>query len=562
MPPRCAAGNPEEELVLTAADKRSFDHVSGRGQTLQRVFAEHAAAHPDAHWCESAGQVYTYGAFDAVANQVAHGLTARGIGRGDAVAVYMSNRPEFFYGMFGLQRAGGLYVPCSTIHTPDELVYQLDHIEAKAIFVDETTYPSFAAVRDQLPGIETCVIQGGPAVDGAITLDELIAGQSDAWPETAAELTADDLALVIYTSGTTARPKGVIFNHGALLTAAETFARVFNWSVGERFFSYFPLYHSNGGLIGLGPAVFARATMVMVPAFSATRFVDQLRELDITFCNLNSSHVRMLLNQPPTDRDADHNVRRMMQGLTLEPHEILEFEQRFGTVLMPTYGLTESLGICVANGPVGNRRVGSAGRVLRGFSIEIWDDEDNPLPVGEAGEIVITCDGPYGRALRYHKDEEHTAATFIGDTVRSGDMGRMDEDGFLWFVQRKKDMIKRSGFNVAAAEVERVLLTHDGVAAAAVVGTPDLMRDEAIVAYVVREPGSEVGRNELFDLCDEALADYKVPQVIEFRDALPLNFLGKVEYRRLRDDALVYRVDTRERLPVGHHVRDPEPTSA
>ncbi|MDQ1696015.1 MAG: hypothetical protein QOJ03_1368 [Frankiaceae bacterium] len=547
---------------MNATDNWSYDHTSGRGETLQRIFSDHAATAPDVPWCETGGKVYTYGDFDRMANRVAHGLTARGITRGDAVAVFMSNRPEFFYGMFGLHRAGAVYVPCSTNYSPEELVYQLNHVEAKAVFVDETTFPQLAAVRAQIPGIALCVIHGADDAEGTVTLDGLVAGQSDEWPDSASQLTADDLALVMYTSGTTARPKGVMLSHGGMLTAAETCSRVFGWSPGERFLSYFALYHSNGGLIALGPAIFSRSTMVMVPSFSASRFVDMLRAHRISYCNLNSSHVRMLLNQPPTPHDADHAVRRMMQGLTLEPHEILEFEQRFGTYLCPTYGLTESLGICVAGGPTGNRRVGSAGRVLRGYSLQIVDDEGRPLPPGEPGEIVVTCDGPHGRALGYLKDEENTAATFVGDVVHSGDVGRIDDDGFLWFVERKKDMIKRSGFNVAAAEVERILVAHEGVADAAVVGTPDLMRDEAIVAFVVRTPGSTVGRNELFDACDDALSDYKVPQVIEFRDELPRNFLGKIERRRLRDDALRYRIDSKKRLPVGHHVRDPEPTGA
>jgi acyl-coenzyme A synthetase/AMP-(fatty) acid ligase len=218
---------------------------------------------------------------------------------------------------------------------------------------------------------------------------------------------------------------------------------------------------------------------------------------------------------------------------------------------MSTFGLSESLGINIIGEAVGPRAVGAAGRVLRGYTLRIVDDEGEPVGVNEPGEALLRSHQRHGLAMGYFKDPDKTRETF-GEWLHTGDILRADKNGFVWFVSRKKDMIKRSGFNVAGAEVERVIRNVTGVLDVAVVGTPDVMREEAIVAFVVAEVAVTVSADDIFDKCEEYLADYKRPQFVEFVDALPTNFLGKVERKLLRENALKYRIDSTEWTPIDH----------
>ena len=288
-----------------------------------------------------------------------------------------------------------------------------------------------------------------------------------------------------------------------------------------------------------------------MPRFSASTFGQTLVDNDATYVPLNSTHVKMILQTPETEFDRAHRVRRMMLGLTLSSEDFLAFEQRFNTTLMGTYGLTESLGIVVIGEASGPRRVASAGRIARGYTIRIVDDNGDDVGPGEPGEALVRSEQRHGATLGYFKDPAKTAEVFQDGWLRTGDVVRIDADGFVWFVERKKDMIKRSGFNVAAAEVERVIRTVAGIADVAVVATPDAMREEAIVAFVVPEPGGSVDVEAVFGTCDRELADYKRPQYVEVVDALPLNFLGKIERKKLRERALRYRIDSRAPSPVG-----------
>lgn len=535
------------------------DFLTGSPSILQNVFADHAARHGDRTWCEFEGGVHSYGSIDAQANQLAHALRDEmDIVKGDAVAVCMANCAEYFVAMFAIHRLGGVYVPCSTLYSDDELAYQLEHADVRAVITDSANLELVRRAKPAAATVRAVVVLGNASVgDDSVSFADVLAGRSSSMPAEAAAVTADDVAMLMYTSGTTDRPKGVMFNQGNLTSAAHTTAHHFRWTAADRYLHYFPLYHANGGLIGVGPAILAGATVVMIPKFSASTFGQSLVEHDATFVPVNSTHVKMILRNPETEHDRAHRAKRMMLGLSLTPTEFTAFEERFQTTLMGTYGLTESLGICVIGEPVGPRSIGSAGRVVRGYTMRVLDEEGNEVGPGEPGEAVVRAHQRHGLAMGYFKDPDKTEEVFGDGELRTGDVVRIDADGYVWFVERKKDMIKRSGFNVAAAEVERVIRTVPGVADVAVVSTPDVMRDEAIVAFVVAEPDTAVDTEEVFARCDAELADYKRPQYVELLDGLPLNFLGKVERKRLREMALKYRIESLEPAPVGR--RGPTP---
>ncbi|MEA3019602.1 MAG: carnitine-CoA ligase [Actinomycetota bacterium] len=531
------------------------DFLTGQDALLQTMFASYAAEAGDRLWCTFEGTRHTYAEIDAASNQFAHALRDEvGVVKGDAVAVCMANCAEYFVAMFAIHRLGAVYVPCSTLYTEDELRYQLTHAEVRAVVTDPEMLELVTSSLPDDHGVRATIVVGKEAGAGSTTLQELLAGRPSSMPSEAAAVAADDMAMLMYTSGTTDRPKGVMFSQGNLTTAAHTAVKHFRWREDDRYLHYFPLFHANGGLYGVAPAIMVGASIAMVPKFSASTFGQMLVENDATFVPVNSTHVKMILRNPETEFDRVHGVRRMMLGLTLSPEDFTAFEERFNTRLMGTYGLTESLGINVIGEPIGPRKVASAGRVIRGYTLRVLGEDGEPVATGEPGELALRSHQRHGLAMGYFKDAAKTAEVFGDGWLRSGDVVRVDDDGYVWFVERKKDMIKRSGFNVAAAEVERVIRGIAGVLDVAVVGTPDAIREEAIVAYVVPDAPGAVTAEDIFAGCEAGMAEYKRPQFIELVDALPLNFLGKIERRVLRERALVYRIDSTERAPVGRRV--------
>jgi crotonobetaine/carnitine-CoA ligase len=527
-----------------------IDYLSGSPALLQNVFADYAASDPKRTWCTFQGTTYTYAEIDESANRLAHALRDEcSISRGDVVAVYMANCAEYMVAMFAIHRLGGVYLPCSTLFTEDELRYQFSNGDVRAVITDTGSLD--LALKCLPTGAGPCpvIVCDGDSQAGVYGFEELVASRSTLMPDESSTVTVDDLAMLIYTSGTTDRPKGVMLSQGNLTTAAQNLVKHFRWREDDRYLHYFPLYHANGGLAGLAPAILTGASLAMIPKFSASTFGQALVESDATFVAVNSTHVNMIMRHPVTELDQAHGVRRMMLGMTLDPEEWSAFEERFNTRLIGTFGLSESLGINIIGELIGPRKIGSAGRVIRGYSVRIVDDEGEPVGVNEPGEALFKAHQRHGLAMGYFKDPEKTKEAF-GEWFHTGDILRADEDGFVWFVSRKKDMIKRSGFNVAAAEVERVIRTVPGVLDVAVVGTPDATREEAIVAFVVAETSGAVHEDQVFDQCAEYLSDYKRPQFVEFLDALPVNFLGKVERKLLREVALKYRIDSTEWKPV------------
>lgn len=529
------------------------DHLTGTDATVAAVFAAQAGEVPDKTFCLMHGHEHTYLQIDTAANRLSGALAALGVGHGDTVAVLMANRVEFFQIMIALQRLGAVYVPFSALYSADEIQYQLEHCGATVAIVDVAHAAAVAAVLPGCPEVAHIVI-AGPANDvptiahsGAHSvavhaLDELLTEQDATPPAGAQPARPDDLAMIMYTSGTTSRPKGVMFSAGNLFTAAQTVATSFHWSRDDRFLHYFPLFHANGGLFGVWPAVLSQATLVMIDKFSASNFARQLCDFDITFASVNSAHARMIMNHAPSEFDSAHRTWRMSLGLSLRPDEVTAFETRFATRLCPTYGLTESMGNNVIGEPLGPRRIGSAGRVVRGYELRTVNEDGSECAAGEPGQAHIRTTLRHGLPLGYWQNPEATQSTYADGWVRSGDVVVVDDGGYVTFVERQSDMIKRSGFNVAPAEVERALTSLPGVAAAAAVPAPDDIRDEAIVAYVVLEPGSALTPEAILAECAGSLASYKVPQVVEIVEALPFTVLGKLDRKDLRKRALAHEI--------------------
>lgn len=507
-------------------------------QTLVRAieFNRHAfAAKP---FFEFRGLRLTWQAFGGAVCRVANGLARRGLRPGQHVMIHLPNCPEHVIAKFGIQRLGAVEVTCSTLNKEDEIAYQIAHGDCAAIIHDVAKGAMFGDLTAASPSRPMCIgVDCGRMDAGAAAFNRMLVDEPDdirtAFPA------ADDLAMIMYTSGTTGRPKGVLYTHGNLVAGALAAANALQYTRNERLLHYFPLYHNNGSVVLLGPVIMRAATIVMVDKFSASGFGRQLAEHDITLTALNATHVKLILEHPAHDQERRHRVYRAQFALPLDLERRKAFTERFGGItLVELYGQTETLGVATCCPVDALWKAGSAGLPVPGLDMKLVDDQGASAPVGNPGEIQLRAHTRHGLTPGYYKDPQATAQLYSDGWLKTGDVGAVDEDGYLWFLERKKDMIKRSGFNVAAAEVERVIRDVTGVGEVAVVGIPDELHDERIIAFVVPKPGAALDEPEVIAICRKHLADYKVPGHVAQLDKLPENFLGKVEKRALRDLAV------------------------
>ncbi len=506
-------------------------------RSLVRAIESNAALRPD-HVCIEYGALrITHAAFATAVRRVANGLLARGVLAGARVLAYLPNCPEYLVVRFAVQRIGAVFVTCSALYADDEIRYQLEASGASLVITDFGSAERIRAIIAAVASVgDLLLLEPGRMDNSTIGVNAWLATCSDQlslpFPD------VDALSMLMYTSGTTARPKGVMFTHGNEMFASQSIANAFAYTRFERLLHYFPLYHVNGGLALLGPLILRGATIVMVPKFSASTFSKTLVEQHITMAAINSTHIKMLLNQPASPYDSAHQVYRAQFALPLDLERRAAFTARFGGItLVEAYGLTEGMGICITSPIDALWKPGSAGLPLPGYAIRLINEARQDVASGEPGQLLLHCQSRHGLTQGYFQDAPASAELLRDGWLHTGDVGQLDEDGYFYFLERQKDMIKRSGFNVAAAEVERVLLAHASVREAAVVGIPDPIREEAIVAFVVAASGGCPDIEQLRAHCAGQLAPYKVPEHVIVLDVMPENFLGKVEKKLLRQMA-------------------------
>jgi crotonobetaine/carnitine-CoA ligase len=460
-----------------------------------------------------------YGELGDVTRRVASGLAARGVKAGDRVLVHLPTSLDTLVLWLALSRLRALFVPTSTGLTPRELAFVAGHSGA-----------SLGIARPDAPYLsvpQTVLIESYAELELAPT-DGL------------AEPRPGDPVELVFTSGTTSAPKAAVITHANCVCSGRQKAEAMGVDSTDRLLSALPMLHVNAQSAFLA-ALTAGASFSLLERYSASRYCERLAAHGATLTSLVGTQVRTMLRQPPSAADRAHDVRRAWFALNVSDEERAAFEERFQIRLYNGYGLTEAF-TSVTQAPLdGPDRWPSVGVAIRGRSVSIVDEAGNPVPAGTVGEIVVR--GEPGRTLMagYWGDPAASAAALRSDGLHTGDLGRLDDDGYLYFVERKAHMIKRAGENVAAAEVERVLLGHPDVAEVAVVGVPDEIRDEAVKAFVVPEPGTKPAPEELAAYCAERLAPFKVPTEWSLETELPRNALGKIEYRQLTQTAEAVR---------------------
>jgi carnitine-CoA ligase len=459
-------------------------------------------------------------------------LAALGVGPGERVALFGLNSVDYVVGLAGIARLGAVCVPLNALLSAPEIAWQLGDAGAVAL-IGEAGAAAPLDGAAALAGFDGPRLAFGGGAAGWLPLEDAGAldGGGAALPPPPGP---DDVFEILYTSGTTGHPKGVMLSHRSMASEADNVASYWAARPDDVFLAVLPLFHVNAQLVTLLPALATGARLVVARTFSAGGWIDLVRRHGVTISSIVGTQVRMIMATPERPDDAGTALRCVPYGLNV-PRAMWEaFERRFGAPLCNIYGLTEAVAVVTAAPLHGDRRIPSVGRPGRGRAIAVFDDDGRQLPPGAVGEIRIRGERGLSLMVGYHGRPQETAAAFHRDWLRTGDLGRLDDDGYLYFVDRAKDVIKRAGENVSASEVERVVSEFPGVAEVAVVGRPDPIRDEAVVAFVVPAPGQAVDTAALDGHCRDRLARFKVPEDYRVVDALPKTSIGKVEKKALR----------------------------
>jgi acyl-CoA synthetase (AMP-forming)/AMP-acid ligase II len=496
------------------------------------VLEHHAIRTPDKAITVFGGETTNYGEMAARAAALAGGLSERGVGPGQVVGLLSYNCPEFLETIFAANHLGATAMPINWRLAAPEVRYILEHSEARALVCDESLVDlaneATKGIEDSL--LRACVSQLAP--EGWTPLAELRTTPSHL---THAPAAADDLHRLMYTSGTTGRPKGVMITHANLAWKNVAHVIEFDFTSADLGLACGPLYHVGALDLTTTSLIAAGATTIIHRVFDASEVVDEIERSRVTTVWLAPAMVNAIMALPDIEQRDLSSVRVIINGGEKMPIPLIERIQRTfpSAWFADAYGLTETVsGDTFLDRDSIVTKLGSVGRPCLYLELDIWDDQGTSVPAGERGEIVMR--GP--KVFKgYWRDADATAAAFAGGWFHTGDIGVRDDDGYLFIVDRLKDMIVSGGENIAGSEVERVLYEHESVLEAAVVGRPDERWGEVPVAFVVLRPDPTATADALLEHCRAQLAKFKVPKEVTFLDALPRNPSGKVLKRELRD---------------------------
>ncbi len=489
------------------------------------VLAHHAARTPDAAMTVFQGETLTYGEMAERVAALAEGLGASGVGPGDVVGLLSYNCPEFLETLFAANFLGAIAMPINWRLAAPEVRYILDHSEARALICDESLVDlaDQATTGTEATRLRACITQvATPGWTRLADLRRATAGSAHV------AVAGDDVHRLMYTSGTTGRPKGVMLTHANLAWKNLAHIIEFGFTRADLGLACGPLYHVGALDLTTTSLIAAGASTIIHPMFDAAAVADELERSRVTVVWLAPAMVNAIMALPDLDQRDLSSVRVIINGGEKMPIPLIERIQRTfpSAWFADAYGLTETVsGDTFLDRDSLVTKLGSVGRPCLYLELDIWDDQGASVSPGERGEIVMR--GP--KVFKgYWRDPESTAAAFAGGWFHTGDIGVRDEDGYLFIVDRLKDMIVSGGENIAGSEVERVLYEHAAVLEVAVVGRPDDRWGEVPVAFVVLRPDATVTSHELVEHCRAHLAKFKVPKQIQFLDTLPRNPSGKV----------------------------------
>lgn len=530
-------------------------------KTIGRVLAERAARIPERPFLIWQGQTTSYGEVESITNRYANGFSAYGIRHGDHVAVMLPNCPEFLWVIWGLGKIGAVAVPLNTAVKGDLLRYFLDQSDASCVIVDDETVDRVAALAPSLNKVRSYVYSGereaakcglGSTGLRARQLTEMVS--PDASRPQLERVRHDDTHLIMYTSGTTGPSKGVMCPQSQGHVVGSMVARDFGYRSDDVLYTCLPLFHANALWYSCYAALWADAALAVAPRFSASRFWDEIRSTGATQFNTLGAMSNIIWKLPPGPHERETALRQCMAVPV--PKEIYhEFQQRYGVTLTSVYAMTENFGMTRFTPADPSTKIGSAGSALGACELRIVDDDQREVPVGEVGEVWMRPLIPGSMMKGYYKMPVETAREFVDGWFRTGDRAFLDVDGYLFFVDRKKEAIRRRGENISAYEVELILSRHPAILEVAAIPVSSEMSEDDVMVYVVCKVGESLTHEEVVHFAAEQMSYFMVPRFVDFIDELPKTASEKIEKYKLKQDALARRGQLWDREREGIKVR-------
>ncbi len=494
----------------------------------------------------------TFGELDKLSNKVASALVVMGIGHGDKVALCCPNIPYFPVVYYAIMKAGAVVVPLNVLFKPRDFAYHLSDSDAKAVFTfeDIPDLPMATNIKEGFDQVETCRdlivmtsdLMGASPFPEHPTITQIIADKSDRFENYPTR--PDDTCAILYTSGTTGQPKGAELTHMNLMTNVTT-----GWSthlpmldftdgVQKTVLITLPLFHTTGQTVQMNTNLYGGCRVVLLPRFEPKSVLDAMVAEKVNFwIGVPTMYWSLLKYVNETGYDVSRiaeNMKVCTSGGAPMPVEVLkEFEEKFGVKVREGYGLSETSPLACFNHFGRPSKPGTVGQPIFGVEVKCFDDDDNEVKRGERGEIVIR--GP-NVMKGYYKRPEATAEAFRSGWFHTGDIGIIDDEGYIAIVDRKKDMILRGGYNVYPRELEEVIITHPAISLCAVIGVPCERLGEEVKAFVVLKQGHDLTAEDFIAWCRDQIAANKYPRHVEFLSELPVGGTGKIIKRALRTE--------------------------
>jgi crotonobetaine/carnitine-CoA ligase len=506
-------------------------------RTIAHMLADKATRVGDRTWLIFGDQRYTYAQAHDLSNRYANSFRELGVRKGDHVAVMLPNCPEFIWTIWGLGKLGAVTVPLNTAARGELLRYFITQSDSGCVVVSAELADRVAEALGSENKVRAFLTLGGASTRlaecGAPCMDLAAFADGPAQEPDRNAVLASDPQYIMYTSGTTGPSKGVISPHSQAHGVGRSLAQNFGYRPDDVLYTCLPLFHGNALWYSAYAALWADCALAVSPRFSASGFWDEIRATGATQFNALGAMTNIILKTPPSPRDREHRVRQAMI-VPLSPETYREVSARFGVQVTSLYAMTETFAVTMFTSDDPESKGASAGRSRGLAEIQIVSDEDDPLPQGEVGEICVRPSEPGIVMSGYYKMPEATVRDTRNLWLHTGDRGRLDRDGYLYFVDRKKEAIRRRGENISAYEVEMLIARHPSVLEVAAVPVASEMSEDEVMVYVVCRSGCEVSEEEVVRFANQNMAHFMVPRFVHFIDALPKTASEKIEKYKLK----------------------------
>ncbi len=478
----------------------------------------------------------SYREINDISNRVANGFLKLGVNKKENVCIFLPNCPEFLYTWFGLAKIGAVETPVNETYRGEFLRYNIDNCDAKVIVLHTDFKERLKLIQQDLPKLEKVVIVGGEGGKqglkfNCISFKELL---NCAAERPRVEVDQYDPITIMYTSGTTGNPKGVIISAGAAMNLAIEQVRLRDITSQDVLYCPLPLYHGAAQGMNVVPCLVADASLVLAEKFSASNFWNEVKKYRATHFQTVGAMLHYIYKLPPREDDADNTLKVIYASPT--PKDFYwDFKRRFNVRFVEGYALTESFEITwnAYSGP--SPKLGSCGKASAGYEVKIVDENDNEVPPGVVGEIVSRPTRPNFMMSGYYKMPDKTLEAFRNLWFHTGDYGLMDEDGYFYFIDRKKDYLRVGGQNISSMQVEETIYSHPKIAEAVAVGIRAEGTEDELALFIILKPGEELAPQELMAWAEEQLPRFAMPRYIELVDQFPRTPSERVQKYKLRE---------------------------